>query len=62
MSENGYEFQRQSLMPCLHLGIYRGKRLLTKPWYICTVFILAQTVIKHDHDQIELAANSKTHA
>ena len=29
-------------MLCLHLGIYRGKHLLTKPWNICSVFILAQ--------------------
>ena len=29
-------------MLCLHLGIFRGNHLLTKPWYICTVFILAQ--------------------
>ena len=29
-------------MLCLHLDIYRGKHLLTKPWYICTVFILTQ--------------------
>ena len=29
-------------MLCLHLGIYRGKYLLTKPWYICRVFILAE--------------------
>ena len=27
---------------CLHLGIYRGKHSLTKPWYICAVFILAE--------------------
>ena len=26
-----------------NLGIYRGKRLLTKPFFICTVFMLAQT-------------------
>ena len=29
-------------MLCLHLGICQGKHLLTKPWYICIVFILAQ--------------------
>ena len=29
-------------MLCLHLGIYQGKHLLNKPWYISTVFILAQ--------------------
>ena len=29
-------------MLCLHLDTYRGNHLLTKPWYICTVFILAQ--------------------
>ena len=29
-------------MSRLHLSVYRGKHLLTKPWYICTVFILDQ--------------------
>ena len=29
-------------MLCLHLGTYRGNHLPTKPWYICTLFILAQ--------------------
>ena len=33
---------KMMLMLYLHLGIYRGKHLLTKPWYVCTVFILAQ--------------------
>ena len=33
---------RLPLLLCLHLGIYRGKHLLTEPWYICTVFILAE--------------------
>ena len=35
-------FQMKKLMLCLHLGMYRGNHLLTKPWYICTVFTLAQ--------------------
>ena len=30
------------LMLCLHLAVYRGKHLLTKPCYVSTVFILAQ--------------------
>ena len=30
------------LMLCLHLGIYRGSHLLTKPRYISTVFIMAR--------------------
>ena len=54
------EILGSTVMLCLHLGIYRGKHLLTKPWYICTVFILAEITevnlssraIKDDHDQI----------
>ena len=49
---------RRLLMPCLHLDIYRGKRLLTKPWYICTVFILAQiTEVKLSSNTITIKTN-----
>ena len=52
------------LMLCLHLGIYRGKHLLTKPWYICTVFILAEiTEVNLSSMTITIkSANSKIHA
>ena len=41
-SQQNENFFAKLLTPCLHLGIYRSKRLLTKPWSNCTVFILAQ--------------------
>ena len=47
-------------MPCLHLGIDWGKRLLTKPWYIyfCTVFTLAQmTEVKLSLNMITIKSN-----
>ena len=54
----------------LHLGIYRGNHSLTEPWYInCHLYSVytgsnnrGKPVINHDHDQIEMAANSKIHA
>ena len=50
---------RWLLMPCLHLDIYRGKRLLTlKPWYICTVFILTQiTEVKLSSNTVTIKSN-----
>ena len=32
-------------MLCLHSSVYQGRYLLIKPWYICTVFILAEITI-----------------
>ena len=41
------------------LSIYRGKHLLTKPWYICTVFTLAQkTEVSLSSITITMKSNS----
>ena len=52
-------------MLCLHLGIYRGNHLLTKPWYIFTVFVLAEITevnLSSRTITIKSANRSKIHA
>ena len=57
-------FQGQHSNAVFTLGIYRGNHLLTKPWYIFTVFILAEiTEVNLSSRTITIkSANSKIHA
>ena len=45
-------------MLCLHLDTYQGNHLLTKPWYICTLFILAQ-ITEVNLSSIKITIKSK---